>query len=145
LNQQNQIDIMSGSLANLIQEVQKVQNSFSAVEDGIESNKNLILDLTANLKSQTDELATGMEKMLEDLTKQIKTINNALEDQDNNSLRARKKISTDLNDFKNEFSQLKNKFNRLNSDVSSFEGDLKSFDSELNKLNRKVDNIPTKK
>ena len=83
--------------------------------------------------------------MLEDLTKQIKTINNALEDQDNNSLRARKKISTDLNDFKNEFSQLKNKFNRLNSDVSSFEGDLKSFDSELNKLNRKVDNIPTKK
>ena len=137
-NQQNQIDIMAGSLANLIQEVQQVQNSFAAVEEGIQSNQDAILTLEEKLEAQTDELTSGMEKMLDDFNQEMKTIGQTLDDQDNNSLRARKKILTDLNDFKDEFTKLKNKVSSLNNNITSLEGDIKT-------LNRKVDKIPTNK
>jgi chromosome segregation ATPase len=149
-NQQNQIDIMAGSLANLIQEVQQVQNSFAAVEEGIQSNQDAIQKLAGNLSAQTEELTSGMgemsddftqqmktiSQMLDDFTQQIKTIGQTLDDQDNKSLRARKKILNDLNDFKDEFSKLKGKVTSLNNDINSLEGDIKA-------INKKVDNIPT--
>jgi chromosome segregation ATPase len=135
-NQQNQIDIMAGSLANLIQEVQQVQNSFAAVEEGIQSNQDAIQKLAGNLSAQTEELTSGMGEMSDDFTQQIKTIGQTLDDQDNKSLRARKKILNDLNDFKDEFSKLKGKVTSLNNDINSLEGDIKA-------INKKVDNIPT--
>ena len=135
-NQQNQIDIMAGSLANLIQEVQQVQNSFSAVEEGIKSNQDAIQKLAENLSAQTEELTSGMGEMSDDFNQQMKTIGQTLDDQDNKSLRARKKILNDLNDFKDEFSKLKGKVTSLNNDINSLEGDIKA-------INNKVDNIPT--
>ncbi len=135
-NQQNQIDIMAGSLANLIQEVQQVQNSFSAVEEGIKSNQDAIRKLAENLSAQTEELTSGMGEMSDDFNQQMKTIIQTLDDQDNKSLRARKKILNDLNDFKDEFSKLKGKVTSLNNDINSLEGDIKA-------INKKVDNIPT--
>tara|TARA_B100000029_G_scaffold163169_3_gene159297 strand:+ start:771 stop:1820 length:1050 start_codon:yes stop_codon:yes gene_type:complete len=135
-NQQNQIDIMAGSLANLIQEVQQVQNSFSAVEEGIKSNQDAIRKLAENLSAQTEELTSGMGEMSDDFNQQMKTIGQTLDDQDNKSLRARKKILNDLNDFKDEFSKLKGKVTSLNNDINSLEGDIKA-------INKKVDNIPT--
>ena len=135
-NQQNQIDIMAGSLANLIQEVQQVQNSFAAVEEGIQSNQDAIQKLAGNLSAQTEELTSGMGEMSDDFNQQMKTIGQTLDDQDNKSLRARKKILDDLNDFKDEFSKLKGKVTSLNNDINSLEGDIKA-------INKKVDNIPT--
>lgn len=151
-SQQNQIDIMSGSLANLIQEVQKVQNSFASVEVGIETNKNTILELTGNLKIQTDELASGMETMLEDLNRQIKTIKLNMEDQDNNSLRARKKIVTDLGDIADNFTKLKSKVSKLGNDIGSIETNIgsinkniKTIKSNANALDKRVVENSTKK
>ena len=135
-NQQNQIDIMAGSLANLIQEVQQVQNSFAAVEEGIKSNQDAIQKLAENLSAQTEELTSGMGEMSDDFNQQMKTIGQTLDDQDNKSLRARKKILDDLNDFKDEFSKLKGKVTSLDNDINSLEGDIKA-------INKKVDNIPT--
>ncbi|HIN02955.1 MAG TPA: hypothetical protein EYM60_06400 [Candidatus Marinimicrobia bacterium] len=96
------------------------------------------MTLEENLKAQTDELTSGMEKMLDDFNQEMKTIGQTLDDQNNNSLRARKKILTDLNDFKDEFTKLKNKVSSLNNNITSLEGDIKT-------LNRKVDKIPTNK
>ena len=135
-NQQNQIDIMAGSLANLIQEVQQVQNSFAAVEEGIKSNQDAIQKLAENLSAQTEELTSGMGEMSDDFNQQMKTIGQTLDDQDNKSLRARKKILDDLNDFKVEFSKLKGKVTSLDNDINSLEGDIKA-------INKKGDNIPT--
>ena len=135
-NQQNQIDIMAGSLANLIQEVQQVQNSFAAVEEGIKSNQDAIQKLAGDLSAQTEELTSGMGEMSDDFNQQMKTIGQTLDDQDNKSLRARKNILDDLNDFKDEFSKLKGKVTSLNNDINSLEGDIKA-------INKKVDNIPT--
>ena len=132
--QQNQIDIMAGSLANLIQETQKVQNSFAAVEEGIQSNRESIQALADSLNAQTTALSSGMEKMLDDFNQQMKTINQKLDDQDNNSSRARKKILTDLNDFKDDFANLKNKISNLNDEMTTLNGDVK-------KLNNKVESL----
>ena len=66
----------------------------------------------------------------------MKTIGQTLDDQDNKSLRARKNILDDFNDFKDEFSKLKGKVTSLNNDINSLEGDIKA-------INKKVDNIPT--
>jgi len=151
-NQQNQIDIMAGSLANLIQEVQQVQNSFGAVEEGIQSNREAIQKLAENLSAQTEQLTSGMGEMSDDFNQQMKTIGQTLDgfnqqmktigqtldDQDNKSLRARKKILNELNDFKDEFSKLKGKVTSLDNNVNSLEGDIKA-------INKKVDNIPTGK
>jgi len=148
-NQQNQIDIMAGSLANLIQEVQQVQNSFAAIEEGIKSNQDAIQKLATNLSAQTEELKSGIGEMSDDFDQQMKSIGHTLDgfnkqmkiigqtidDQDDKSLRARKKILNDLNDFKDEFSKLKGKVTILNNDINSLEGDIKT-------INKKVDNIP---
>ena len=127
---------MAGSLANLIQEVQQVKNSFSAVEEGIKSNQDAIQKLAENLSAQTEELTSGMGEMSDDFNKQMKTIGQTLDDQDNKSLRARKNILDDFNNFKDEFSKLKGKVTSLNNDINSLEGDIKA-------INKKVDNIPT--
>ena len=71
---------------------------------------------------------------LDGFNQQMKTIGQTLDDQDNKSLRARKKILNDLNDFKDEFSKLKGKVTSLNNDINSLEGDIKA-------INKKVDNI----
>ena len=42
-NKQNQIDIISGSLANIIQEFQKVEMSFSDMKENLIINKNTII------------------------------------------------------------------------------------------------------
>ena len=74
--------------------------------------------------------------MLDGFNQQMKKISQTLDDQDNKSLRARKNILNDLNDFKDEFSKLKGKVTSLNNDINSLEGDIKA-------INKKVDNIPT--
>jgi predicted nucleic acid-binding Zn-ribbon protein len=72
--------------------------------------------------------------MLDDFNQQMKTINQKLDDQDNNSSRARKKILTDLNDFKDDFANLKNKISNLNDEITTLNGDVK-------KLNNKVESL----
>jgi peptidoglycan hydrolase CwlO-like protein len=131
---QNQIDIMAGSLAHLIQEVKKVQNEFSTINEGIKANQKGIGKLTEELKIQIRELNLGIEKMLDDLDQQVKTINQKLDEQDKNSLKARQMISSDLDDIKDEFAKLKNK-------ISSLDKDITALNSDVKKLNIKVDNI----
>ena len=72
--------------------------------------------------------------MLDDLDQQVKTINQKLDEQDKNSLKARQMISSDLDDIKDEFAKLKNK-------ISSLDKDITALNSDVKKLNIKVDNI----
>ena len=170
-NQQNQIDMMAGALANNIQEVIRVQDKFGAVEKGVEINQAGIRELNKNLDAQTEELAQGMEAMLNDLTMQLDAINETIENMDKNALKARKKITTDLGDLKNELGILDNKvttlardlrvtdekLNTLNGSVNSLDGTVNSLDGTINslegtmskmdgritKIKKQVDAIPT--
>ena len=85
-NQQNQIDMMSGALANNIQEVIRVQGKFGDVERGVENNQVEIKKLSNNLELKTDELAISINSSNKDLRESINLILAKLDDMDNNAV-----------------------------------------------------------
>ena len=109
-NQKNQIDIMAGSIAHLIQEVQQVSQSFAAIEEAIEMNGKSIAALTAALQTQDATLNEKIDQAVEVLnqeidqavreyTSQIKLVQVTLEDQADQGVRTRKKIDLDIKDL----------------------------------------------
>ena len=154
-NQQNQIDMMAGALANNIQEVIQVQGKFSSVENGVEENQLDIRKLNKDLFDQTDELSAGMDLMLKDITSQLDAINDRIEKMDNNALKARKKLTTDLGDLANELNILSDKVTTLSRDfrvtdekvdsiddkIRSIEGSVDKLDSRINKVDDKIQKI----
>ena len=131
-NQQNQIDIMAGSLANLIQEVQKVQKKFFKIDLDIKDNRNAINKLSAEMKTmetsfidradglsatmetmekhlnnRTAELSTEMGKIENKLIEQIESNQKAIQNVDKTSIKARKKISGDINNLRDAIDELK--------------------------------------
>ena len=154
-NQQNQIDMMAGALANNIQEVIQVQGKFSNVENGVEENQLDIRKLNKDLLDQTDELSKGMDLMLKDLTSQLEAINDRIEKMDNNALKARKKLTTDVGDLANELNILSDKVTTLSRDfrvtdekvdsiddkIRTMEGSIDKIDGRINKVDDKIQKI----
>lgn len=130
-NQQNQIDIMAGSLANLIQEVQAIQKSLGEIQSGVQSNQEQITGMAEQLKIQTGELATLIQKNQVDFNKQMQVIQKTLEDSENHAVNERKKIVSDFNQFDDEFNKLKRSVNDL--------------DKKIKILDDKVARLPKKK
>ena len=124
---QNQIDIMAGSLAHLIQEVQKIQTNFLSMEEGINTNKKTIEELTGELKIQTKELIRGMEIMLDDFNTQVNSINLKLDTMSDHSTQSRKKISSEVEKIKEDFKKLK-------SEVIDLSRELKKVDEKVDRL-----------
>jgi len=124
---QNQIDIMAGSLAHLIQEVQNIQTNFLSMEEGINTNKKTIEELTGELKIQTKELIRGMEIMLDDFNTQVNSINLKLDTMSDHSTQSRKKISSEVEKIKEDFKKLK-------SEVIDLSRELKKVDEKVDRL-----------
>tara|TARA_S200000501_G_scaffold378188_1_gene439631 strand:+ start:1632 stop:2750 length:1119 start_codon:yes stop_codon:yes gene_type:complete len=155
-NQQNQIDMMSGALANNIQEVIRVQGKFGDVEQGVESNQIEIKKLNNNLELKTDELAMSINSSKKDLTESLDIISTKLDEMDINAVKARKKLATDIGDLKNELEIVNDKVIILSRDlrkneeqlssisdkVVKVESSIKKVDTRLSKLKTKVDEIP---
>ena len=124
-NQQNQINIMAGSLANLIQEVQKVQKKFFKIDLDIKHNRNAISELSSemktmeksfndradelsatmetmekNINNRTAELSTEMGKIENKLIEKIESNQKAIQNVDKTSIKARKKLSGDINNLR---------------------------------------------
>ena len=147
-NQQNQINMMSGALANNIQEVIQVQGKFSNVENGVDENQLEIRKLNKELLDQTEELSKGMDLMLKDLTSQLESISDRINEMDNNALKARKKLTTDLGDLTNELNILSDKVISLSRDhrvtdekVNTIDGKIRSIEGSIDKIDGRVTNI----
>ena len=143
-NQQNQINMMSGALANNIQEVIQVQGKFSNVENGVEENRLEIRKLNNELLDQTEELSKGMDMMLKDLTSQLESISDRIDQMDNNALKARKKLTTDLGDLANEFNILSDKVITLSRDHRVTDEKVNSIDGNISTIERSINNIDGK-
>jgi len=126
--------MMSGALANNIQEVIRVQGKFGDVEDGVEKNQIEIKKLANNLELKTDELAIAMRSMLKDLTSRLDVISINIEDMDKNALKARKKLTTDLGDLANELGIIGEKVVTLTRDFRTNEEKLSSIDNKVGKV-----------
>ena len=143
-NQQNQINMMSGALANNIQEVIQVQGKFSNVENGVEENRLEIRKLNNELLDQTEELSKGMDMMLKDLTSQLESISDRIDQMDNNALKARKKLTTDLGDLANELNILSDKVITLSRDHRVADEKVNSIDGNISTIERSINNIDGK-
>ncbi len=143
-NQQNQINMMSGALANNIQEVIQVQGKFSNVENGVEENRLEIRKLNKELLDQTEELSKGMDMMLKDLTSQLESISERIDQMDNNALKARKKLTTDLGDLANELNILSDKVITLSRDHRVTDEKVNSIDGNISTIERSINNIDGK-
>ena len=73
-NSQNQIDMMSGALANNIQEVIRVQGQFSDVESGIKQNSNSIKDINRALIIQKEDLVLHINSRYNTIDSQLQKI-----------------------------------------------------------------------
>ena len=143
-NQQNQINMMSGALANNIQEVIQVQGKFSNVENGVEENRLEIRKLNNELLDQTEELSKGMDMMLKDLTSQLESISDRIDQMDNNALKARKKLTTDLGNLANELNILSDKVITLSRDHRVTDEKVNSIDGNISTIERSINNIDGK-
>ena len=133
-SQQNQIDMMAGALANQIQEVTRVQGSFSSIEKGILDNNFALKRIGQNLELKSNELALEIASIFKKLNQEIEITNENLEIFNKNALKERKKNSTDLGDLTNEFGI-------LNSKVTEISRDLKVTDAKISTLDGLVDNL----
>ena len=143
-NQQNQIDMMSGALANNIQEVIRVQGKFGDVEQGVENNQIEIKKLDNNLELKTDELAMSINLSKKDLAESLDIISEKLDEMDINAIKARKKLATDIGDLKNELEIVSDKVIILSRDVRKNEEQLSSISDKVGKVESSIKKVDTR-
>ena len=143
-NSQNQIDMMSGALANNIQEVIRVQGQFSDVESGIKQNSNSIKDINRALIIQKEDLVLNInsryntiDSQLQKIKENINNINVKIISVDDKGQAERKIISQNLMDLKGEL-------DILNEKVLSFNRENQLTAEKLNLLGNNIDAINKK-
>ena len=106
----NRIDIMSGSLAHLIQEIQIVTDSFEGIKFDIEKNagsieriKNEMFEKNQLTNIRINKIEIDSEKqfkLLEDTFEvKIDLLNRSLDEHEDQNMRERKKIELDISDM----------------------------------------------
>ena len=168
-NSQNQIDMMSGALANNIQEVIRVQGNFSDVESGVKNNLNSIDDLSRALIIQKDDLTILLNSKYNLISEElviikdaINTLKSNISSLDEKSEQERGAILLTVGDLKNELEILNEKvisYNRenkltkeklllLDENVSSINKNLikmenfdKNLDKEIAEIESKIDAV----
>ena len=149
-NQQNQIDMMAGALANNIQEVIRVQSKFSNVENGIKENEFSINKLSEDFLVKTDLIEKNIEELYNDFSNRLDQIITRIDKIDKNAINAKKQIAEDIQDMANNLEIIGTKVNKVSRDISTTDekiDDLDTFvkkvDKKLTKLKSQIDAIPS--
>ena len=166
-NSQNQIDMMSGALANNIQEVIRVQGKFSDVESGVKNNLNSIDDLSRALIIQKDDFTILLNSKYNAISEELVIIKDAINtlklnisSLDEKSEQERGAILLKVGDLKSELEILNEKvisYNRenkltkeklllldenvssINKNLIKMENFVKSLDKEIAEIESKID------
>ena len=168
-NSQNQIDMMSGALANNIQEVIRVQGKFSDVESGVKNNLNSIDDLSRALIIQKDDFTILLNSKYNSISEElviikdaINTLKSNISSLDEKSEQERGAILLTVGDLKSELEILNEKvisYNRenkltkeklllldenvssINKNLIKMENSVKSLDKEIAEIESKIDAV----
>jgi len=82
--------------------------------------------------------------MLKDLTSQLESISDRIDQMDNNALKARRKLTTDLGDLANELNILSDKVITLSRDHRVTDEKVNSIDGNISTIERSINNIDGK-
>ena len=168
-NSQNQIDMMSGALANNIQEVIRIQGKFSDVESGVKNNLNSIDDLSRALIIQKDDFTILLNSKYNSISEELVIIKDAINtlklnitSLDEKSKQERGAILLTVGDLKSELEILNEKvisYNRenkltkeklllldenvssINKNLIKMENSVKSLDKEIAEIESKIDAV----
>ena len=137
-NQQNQIDMMAGALANNIQEVIRVQSKFANVENGVSENKSLINKNSNDLIDKTDKIRQDFEKLFNDFNRRIDIIVSDIDKLNKSSIKARKNLTSDIQDIVNELGIVSDKINTVSRDLSTADEKIEDVDTFIKKIEKKL-------
>ena len=168
-NSQNQIDMMSGALANNIQEVIRVQGKFSDVESGVKNNLNSIDDLSRALIIQKEDFTILLNSKYNSINEElviikddINTLKLNISSLDEKSEQERGAVLLKVGDLKSELEILNEKvisYNRenkltkeklllldenvssINKNLIKMENSVKSLDKEIAEIESKIDAV----
>ena len=132
--QQNQIDMMSGALANQIQEVTRVQSSFSSIEDMIKNNDIEIKNNSNEIELKTSELSIDINNILTDINKKLNIINEAIETSDKKNIENHRKLNVEIGNLKSDFDIMNNKVLDVTRDVKASNERISRLDDLISKL-----------
>ena len=155
---QNQINMMSGALANQIQEVTRVQSSFSSIEDMIKNNDMEIKNNSNEIELKTSELSIDINNILTDINKKLNIINKAIENSDKKNIENHQKLNVEIGNLKSDFDIMNNKvldvtrdlkasnerISRLDDLISKLGNTLIKVDSSIKDMNIKISKIDSK-
>jgi chromosome segregation ATPase len=156
--QQNQIDMMSGALANQIQEVTRVQSSFNSIENMIKNNGLEIKNNATKIELKTSELSIEINNTVTDLNKKLDIINKTIENSDKNNIKNHKDLKVEVGNLKNDFDIMSNKvldvtrdlkasnekISRLDDLISKLDNNMIKVESSIKDMNIKISKIDSK-
>jgi len=156
--QQNQIDMMSGALANQIQEVTRVQSSFNSIENMIKNNGLEIKNNTNKIELKTSELSIEINNILTDFNKKLDIINKTIENSDKNNIKNHEELKVEVGNLKNDFDIMSNKvldvtrdlkasnekISRLDDLISKLDNNMIKVESSIKDMNIKISKIDSK-
>ena len=141
--QQNQIDMMSGALANQIQEVTRVQSSFSSIENMIEENGVEIKNNSNDIELKTSELSIEINNFLTDFNEKLNSINKFIKASDKKNIENHQEQKVEIGDLNNDFDIMNNKVLDVTRDLKASNEKISRLDDLVGKLDNtliKVEN-----
>ena len=141
--QQNQIDMMSGALANQIQEVTRVQSSFSSIENMIEENGVEIKNNSNDIELRTSELSIEINNFLTDFNEKLNSINKFIKASDKKNIENHQEQKVEIGDLNNDFDIMNNKILDVTRDLKASNEKISRLDDLVGKLDNtliKVEN-----
>ncbi len=133
--QRDQIDMMSGAVANQIQEVNRVQSSFSAIENAIEENKNTIKGTNNKIDLKTSDIEIQLNQLVISLNNKNEILDKKINDIDKKNIKDHEKFNADLGDLKNDILILDTKLQDISRDLKVSNEKISKIDDVVNSLN----------
>ena len=124
--------MISGALANNIQEVIMVQGKFGDVEAGVENNLLGIKEANNTINIKTENLNQRLGFIDSELRGEIDLLKNNLEKINDNAIKSREKLSVGIGDLANELSILDEKLVNLLRDLRVLDEKLISETDKVN-------------
>lgn len=166
----NQIDMMAGAVANQIQEVNRVQSSFTSIEDAIADNKNELKSSNQRFDLKAGEIEIEINQMLTSLNKKNEILDDKLILLDKNNIKDHENFDSGLGDLNNNIkilstklqeitrelkisdekvtkiddvvSGLSNTLIKLESSLKDINISVSKMDSKIISLDKKIDRLP---
>jgi len=132
-SQQNQLNIMANSLANVIREVESLVSSLSQIRNDIATNNESINKIGGELKEETTAITNQIKSFQDNFNSTTARLSSLIEEVENKGVASSNQLNKEIN-------QLKTDLNKTKTDLEKQRKiDLKTLRSEIEKMNQEAE------